>query len=65
MLGLFFYSLTLPTIFAQPKGSSFNDDNKEFIRITIGKDTFIPAFEEAIQTMHVSGQMVQCSPNQL
>jgi hypothetical protein len=41
------------TIF-QPKGSSFNDDNKEFIRFELGKDLFIPAFEEAVKTMHVS-----------
>ena len=38
---------------AQPKGSSFNDENKEFIRFTLGKDLYIPAFEEAIKTMKV------------
>ena len=37
----------------QPKGSSFNDENKEFIRFTLGKDLYIPAFEEAIKTMKV------------
>ena len=37
----------------QPKGSSFNDENKEFIRFILGKDLYIPAFEEAIKTMKV------------
>ena len=42
----------------KPKGSSFDDGNKEFIRFTLGKDLFIPAFEEAIKTMKVNPQLL-------
>ncbi len=37
----------------KPKGSSFSDDNKDFVRFTLGKGELIPAFEEAISTMKV------------
>ena len=37
----------------KPKGSSFDDGKKDFVRFTLGNDLFIPAFEEAIKTMKV------------
>ncbi len=37
----------------KPKGSSFNDDNKDYVRYKLGSNGFIPAFEEAIAGMKV------------
>ncbi|GAX80883.1 hypothetical protein CEUSTIGMA_g8318.t1 [Chlamydomonas eustigma] len=37
----------------KPKGSSFNDDKKDFVRFVLGKGDMIPAFEEALSTMKV------------
>lgn len=38
---------------SQPKGSSFNDDNKDFYRFVLGEGKVIPAFEEAVADMKV------------
>lgn len=37
------------------KGGSFTGDEKEFFRFTVGDDKVIPAFNEALQGMHVGG----------
>lgn len=47
----------------KPKGSSFNDDNKDYVRYQLGSNQFIPAFEEAIAGMHVSGRSPSSSPS--
>jgi hypothetical protein len=41
----------------QPKGSSFNDDTKEYYRFQLGARSVIPAWEEA-----VAGMKVQFAP---
>lgn len=39
----------------QPKGSSFNDDKKEFYRFVLGRGAVIPGWEEAVQGMQPGG----------
>lgn len=39
----------------KPKGSSFSDDKKEFLRFDLGKGLMIEGFEEAISSMKVGG----------
>ncbi|KAG2453336.1 hypothetical protein HYH02_001560 [Chlamydomonas schloesseri] len=39
----------------KPKGSSFNDDNKDFYRFVLGEGKVIPAFEEAVADMKPGG----------
>jgi FKBP-type peptidyl-prolyl cis-trans isomerase (trigger factor) len=47
----------------QPKGSAFTGDNKDFIRFKLGSYTMIPGFEEAVQGMKVSKQIVALPSN--
>jgi hypothetical protein len=44
---------TLLLLLLQPKGSSFEGNDKDFYRFVLGDHTVIPAFEEAVATMKV------------
>ena len=39
----------------QPKGSDFYGDDKDFLRVKLGRDTLVPGFEEAVRGMRAGG----------
>ena len=39
----------------QAKGGDFTGDDKDFLRVKLGKDALVPGFEEAIRSMRAGG----------